>query len=272
MKKGQLIARGRTAEVYLWGDDCILKLFYDWAMDNWITSEEKFSRKIANTDIPVPACHGLIQDEQRKGIIFQRLYGETYLHLISKQIFTVTKYTRQMAKIHTEILSHTDVTFPSLKERLHAMIYGLPNLSARLKEFCLQTLDELPDGNAICHFDFHPEQIMQTEEGDYVIDWSSVCRGDVCADIARTSYLLTMSTVGHMPWFMRILIKTMRTTMYRIYIAQMLELNPLIDPAMIEKWKIPIYAMCLDENVEEKNPLILPFLEKAYSKSKLKAE
>ena len=272
MEKGQLIARGRTAEVYLWGEDCILKLFYSWMPDEWITGEDILSRKVANTDILVPICYGLADDGQRKGVIFQRLIGETYLNIISRQIFSLSKYTQKMAKIHTQILSHSDATLPSLKERLHAMIEKLPDLSSELKAFCLQTLDELPDGDAICHFDFHPDQIMETENGDYVIDWSSVCRGDVCADIARTSYLMTMSTVSHMPWFMRILIKIMRANMYRIYIKQMLILNPQIDVAVIEKWKISIAAGRLAENIEEENPAILSFLEKAYSKSQLKSE
>jgi hypothetical protein len=266
MEKGQLIARGRTSEIFTWGEDCILKLFYDWVPDVWITSEDDFSRQIAATDIPVPVCYGLVEDEGRKGIIFQRLNGDTYLGLLSKNLFGIYDYSQKMAQVHSQILSQSDATLPSIKDRLNTMISTLPNLSAELKAFCLQTLDELPDGNAICHFDFHPDQIMKTEGGDYVIDWSSVCRGDPCADIARTSYLLTMSTVGHMPWFMRILINIMRRTMYRIYVRQMQKLNPTIDFSMVEKWKIPVYAMSLDENVEEKNPMILPFLEKAYSK------
>jgi hypothetical protein len=30
MKQVALIAKGRTAEVYLWGDNRVLKLFHDW--------------------------------------------------------------------------------------------------------------------------------------------------------------------------------------------------------------------------------------------------
>ena len=272
MEKGPILARGRTAEVYLWGNDCIIKLFYDWVPEKWITGEDSLSQIISNTDIPAPVCHGIVEDGQRKGIIFQRLNGKTFLNIISKQVYFLSKYTRKMAKIHTQILSHTDVGLPSIKERLQAIISGLPNISPALKDFCLQTLAELPEGDTICHFDFHPDQIIQTKDGDYVIDWSTVCRGDVCADIARTSYLLTMSTVGHLPWILQIIIKIMRANMYRIYIAQMLKLNPMLDPSRIEKWKIPIYAMCLDKNIEEENPLILPFLEKAYSKQKSSPE
>jgi tRNA A-37 threonylcarbamoyl transferase component Bud32 len=266
MEKGQLIARGRTAEVYLWGDDCILKLFYHWVPDSWIAVEEVLSRKIANTDLPVPACYGLVEDGERKGILFQRLNGRTYLNIISKQMFSLTKYARQMAQIHMQILEHHDATLPSLKERLQTSISESKVLSGELRTFCLQILNELPDGDSICHFDFHPDQIMQTENGYYIIDWSAACRGNPCADIARTSYLLTMSGVGHLPKILQALIGVVRNKMYTVYISEIQRLNPAYDFASIEKWIIPIAAARLAENIEEENPAILSFLEKAYSK------
>ena len=270
MEKGQLIARGRTAEVYQYGEGRVLKLFYSWYPDMYVEREAEHTKRIVQSGIRAPMVYGMVGIEERKGIIFQQLRGETYLNIISRQGFSLPEYTKKMAKIHTQILAHEDASLSSLKARLHDSISGLPNLPGELKKFCLQILDELPDGNAICHFDFHPDQIMQTTNGDYVIDWSSLCRGNPCADIARTSYLLTMSTTQHLPWLLRILIKIMRATMHRIYIKQMLKLNPMVTIESIEKWKIPISAGRLAENIEEENLSILSFLEKAYSKSKSK--
>jgi hypothetical protein len=39
MKKGPLIGTGRTAEIYAWGDDRVVKLFMDWCPQIWIENE-----------------------------------------------------------------------------------------------------------------------------------------------------------------------------------------------------------------------------------------
>jgi len=38
-EKGQMIARGRTAEIFLWQDNQVLKLFLDWCPAHWIEQE-----------------------------------------------------------------------------------------------------------------------------------------------------------------------------------------------------------------------------------------
>ena len=35
--KGPLLARGRTAELFAWGDRQVLKLLYDWRPTSWIS-------------------------------------------------------------------------------------------------------------------------------------------------------------------------------------------------------------------------------------------
>ena len=44
MTKGPRLGRGRTAEVFVWGDDRALKLFFDWAPAAWVEAEAARTR------------------------------------------------------------------------------------------------------------------------------------------------------------------------------------------------------------------------------------
>lgn len=42
----------------------------------------------------------------------------------------------------------------------------------------LEMIDNLADGNALCHGDFHPGNIQMSEGNIYVIDFMNVCKGN----------------------------------------------------------------------------------------------
>ena len=45
---------------------------------------------------------------------------------------------------------------------------------------------KLPDGDSVCHADFHPKNVMISESGLIVIDWVHAMRGNFHADVANT--------------------------------------------------------------------------------------
>src|SRR3546814_7594415 len=56
----------------------------------------------------------------------------------------------------------------------------------------LPILDALPDGDRLCHGDYHPGNVIETAGGPVVIDWPAVTRGHPDADYARTLLLLRL--------------------------------------------------------------------------------
>ena len=47
----------------------------------------------------------------------------------------------------------------------------------------------MPEGDRLCHGDFHPINVLGEVSRPVVIDWPDACRGDPAADLCR-SYLL----------------------------------------------------------------------------------
>ena len=51
-------------------------------------------------------------------------------------------------------------------------------LSASQRRQVLDRLAACPDGRALCHMDFHPDQVLLDARGDVVVDWLTAARGD----------------------------------------------------------------------------------------------
>ena len=52
MKKGALIGKGRSAEVYEWGESQALKLYYEGYRPEWVTYEAEMGRIVAEAGSP----------------------------------------------------------------------------------------------------------------------------------------------------------------------------------------------------------------------------
>ena len=76
------------------------------------------------------------------------------------------------------------VGLPDLKQRFHADLVNNDRLSADLKKNLLGILGGLPDGQALCHCDFHAGNVFFDGAKYTVIDLLQVSRGDPAADAA----------------------------------------------------------------------------------------
>jgi aminoglycoside phosphotransferase (APT) family kinase protein len=57
------------------------------------------------------------------------------------------------------------------------------------KQILLNGLKDMPDGDRLCHGDFHPMNVLGDASRPIVIDWPNACRGDPAGDVCR-SYLI----------------------------------------------------------------------------------
>jgi hypothetical protein len=77
----------------------------------------------------------------------------------------------------------------SLRSRLATNIAGTGLLDKPLKQILLDRLADMPDGDRLCHGDFHPVNVLGQNSLPMVIDWPDACCGGPAADVCR-SYLL----------------------------------------------------------------------------------
>lgn len=192
---GHPIAYGRTAEIYAWENGQVLKLYYDWFELENIQYEQRIARAVQASGLPVPRVGEIIQVKGRNGLIYQRIEGVSMLAMMRRKPWNVFFYARRMADLHARMHDQTILAeIPSLRQQILYKISRAPALSADLRLKTLALLEKLPEGDRLCHGDFHPDNILITARRDVVIDWIDSSQGNPLADLARTA-IITMGAV-----------------------------------------------------------------------------
>jgi len=257
---GQLIAEGRTAEVYALGEDRVIKLFFEWCPSHWVQQEIEIASVISLMSIPTPKIINHLEIEGRQGIIYERVNGSSMLKLSITKPWLLFQFARQLAELHTEVHKNKVTDLPAQRVSLVGVIQQLEGLPPDLNSSVLKLLDGLPDGNTLCHFDFHPDQVLITDNGPVVIDWMTAQQGHPLSDVARTCVILKFGQVPYGSWVMRMIVNIWREFFYRTYINRYLELHPGVSMGEIANWMIPIAAGRLNEEIPGEREPILRFL------------
>ena len=97
--KGPLLARGRTAELFAWGDRQVLKLLYDWRPTSWISHEVEVGRRLATAGLPLPRVLAVIGVDGRRGILYERFDGPSMLDLVVRKPWLAPRLAALLASI-----------------------------------------------------------------------------------------------------------------------------------------------------------------------------
>lgn len=227
------IALGRTAEIYSYGEGKVVKLFLSTTPQPWIDKEIEIGKYIQDTQLPVPRVYERVKVDNREGVIYERIEGPSLLNELATKPWNVVKYARLMAKLHVQI--HEVKAPASLETQREWATGGIPDskkISTEMKTSILQLLDSLPDGNQLCHGDFHPGNIIITHRGPVIIDWMTVSKGIASGDVARTSIILEAAKAPEgtpMRWLLEWVRKLLLTTYLKTY----LQLRPKVKSSLI---------------------------------------
>jgi hypothetical protein len=189
--KGRLLAAGNVAEVFEYGSR-VLKLYKSSTAKPVAFREAAIHAAVEALGLPVPSVWGVQQVDARWGIVFGRLSGSSFADRMRGAPDQTAHYLEQMARLHIAIPRHVVVPFTSLKLRLAGRIGETKHLDEARRQSLLAGLAAMPDGDRLCHGDFHPLNILGDGEQPCVIDWPDACRGDPAADLCRSYVLLTL--------------------------------------------------------------------------------
>jgi len=182
-----LLGSGKEAEVYEY-EGQVLKLYRSAASKASAFREAANLAIIERLALPVPRVHAVGDYGGRWGLIMDRAAGPSIAELIVPA--AKSSHIVQMAELHLHIHAESGRGLPSLKARLAANISGADPLDVASRKRLLHRLDVLPDGDRVCHGDFHPWNIHVSDGKFMVVDWLDACSGHPAADVCRTYVLL----------------------------------------------------------------------------------
>jgi len=259
MGKGQIIGLGRTAEIFAWSDDRVLKLFRDGWSRQSVEKEENIARAVYEAGLPVPTVHGIVEIEGRHGIIYERVDGPSMLEELLSKPGEAGKFVEAFAELHAEMHSLKVTALPSQRRRLEEKIRAAEVLSEEGRKAALRVLHALPDGDVLCHGDFHPDNILMSSKGPVVIDWVDATQGNPQADVARTILLIRQ---GEMPpgKFESEQIRSLRDLFMKAYLRLYSEIRS-VSLEQIDVWRLPVVAARLSERIPEEESRLLKIID-----------
>ncbi|NLG05873.1 MAG: phosphotransferase [Clostridia bacterium] len=181
-KQYRMLGQGNTAEIYQYSADTILKLFRENMPYEAIEKEYQLACKIQTGFDQVPNAFKMVEYRNRYGIVYEQIIGRDMIQYFLKHPFKLKYYSRMLASIHVSIHKKEVNLDYSVKRKLSQDIDSSMELTSDEKNRIKQYLEQLPDQNYLCHFDFHPGNVMIQNNQPMVIDWMTACSG-----IERTS-------------------------------------------------------------------------------------
>ncbi|WEK02795.1 MAG: phosphotransferase [Candidatus Devosia phytovorans] len=156
----------------------MLKLYRDGAGKAAAFREAATLALLEDTGLPIP------------GVVAAGLYDGRWGVEMSRAARPAVAWDAPaIAALHIRIHQVRGKPLPALKSRLRRDIGNARQLDDALRSKLLSRLDTLAEGDALCHGDFHPGNIMGSAAAPVVVDWLDAATGPSEADACR-SYLL----------------------------------------------------------------------------------
>lgn len=182
-----LLGKGNTAEVFVYGNERVCKLFYEGYPSEYVALEFQNSKEMYKNRIKIPKPFQMITIENRKGIIYERIDGKTLLNIIMEDKSNLDELLNIFVNLQLDIFAHHTKNVLSYKEYL---IANLKNKKIN-NQVIFNAINVLPDDDCLLHGDFHPNNILVMSDGTpIIIDFMNVCCGPALYDIARTYFLI----------------------------------------------------------------------------------
>ncbi|RUS46866.1 phosphotransferase family protein [Cohnella sp. AR92] len=191
---GRQVGIGNTASVYEWGSNEVVKLFHptEFARSD-AEKEARNAELVSELNLKAPRYSGRIEYEGRHGLIYEKIEGPTMLVRIEPNQESVSYHARLMAQLQHEFHQVRVGRESNLKKELLGRLNWTPELSDAEKSRIRDIAAGLPDGDAFCHYDLHPGNIILSPNGPVLIDWMNVLIGDPAADVARSAMIIRSS-------------------------------------------------------------------------------
>lgn len=242
-----LIGRGATAEVFEWEDGKILKLYREFMPKEACYHEYEITRQLAGHFSFLPKTYEFIQRDNRCGIVYEKITGRTMMVDLFKNLKNYKSYCRNLAGIQKDYQRLIDFDMVTVKEKLKSDINRAALLSQVEKDTVIAYLEKQPEKEVLCHFDFHPDNVILSEKGAIIIDWMTACKGDPCADSARTKILIKYSFVPGINPLLERFLRLFKSRMYKSYLKEYIKLTGC-DYESITSWELPVAAARLAES------------------------
>lgn len=187
MKLDRIIAVRNRKTIYRDGDRC-LKVFDEGFSKADVLNEALNQARVEETGLNIPKVSEVTKTDGKWTIVSDYIKGKTLAELMRENPEKKDEYMNFFVELQLEMHSKTCPLLGKLRDKMDRKI-AQTNLTATVRYDLHTRLEAMPKHNKLCHGDFNPSNIIISDDGAYIIDWSHATQGNASADAART-YLL----------------------------------------------------------------------------------
>jgi hypothetical protein len=174
------IGIGKTAKVYSDGQFAYKVFMYDVSRED-INYEMRIQSIInAHTHLNVCRYHSLVDD---KTIRMDLIKGISLADRIRKEKYK--GWLDDFVALQMSVYQYKNLDIPSAKNVFKKQILG-SKMDSTYKDIALSILKSVDDKPILCHFDFHPLNILFDGSNYIIIDWVNAKHANPILDIGRT--------------------------------------------------------------------------------------
>ncbi len=257
----KIVGQGRHSTVYEYKDNQVLKMFPPDTERGVAEDELSKTLLVKEYGVECPIAHRIVEDQGRFGILIDHVHGPNYLEWMLQHPTALNKLIALFVQEQHEIHMHKVPELSSVKELLWAKIQGCDAVPQEAKDVLFNKMKKLPEGEHLCHLDYHPENIVVSLDGPLVIDWANAAKGNYLADVAMTSVLLE---IGTLPLGMSVdnqeLLDNTMDRFFASYIREYMKMCGKGDEELLV-WRAPVAAARLAEGIPEEKEGLLRILK-----------
>ena len=188
MNLDRVIAVRNNKTIYRDGDRCI-KVFHEEYSKADVLNEALNQARIEETGLNIPKILEVTMIDGKWAIVSEYIKGKTLTQLIKEDPDNKEAYIEKLVDLQMEVHTKTCPLLNKLKDKMSRKI-AQTDFDATTRYDLHTRLESMPKHAKVCHGDFHPSNVIVTEDGTaYILDWSHATQGNASADVART-YLL----------------------------------------------------------------------------------
>ncbi len=260
------IGQGRAAEVFALDRARVVKVARATADDS-LEREAAALRAAKQAGMSVPAVHELTEIDGRRALVMDRAPGVDMLRRFGARPWTLLRAGSKLGRLHAKL--HATVApdvLPTVKAEIARRIETSPHVPPDVLARVTQILAGLPDGDRLCHLDYHPGNVLTDGATLTVIDWPAACRGDPLADVAATVLALRGGTpTPGTPLLTRLFAPLGRKVLLGGYSRGYQRARP-IDRALLHRWQVVMACLRLTYGIGgEREPLLATIDRRAHN-------
>jgi tRNA A-37 threonylcarbamoyl transferase component Bud32 len=191
MNLEQVIGKRNNKTIYHC-DDTVVKVFDEGYPKSSILNEALNQARVEETGLKIPRVRSVSNVDGHWSISMDYIPGKTLEETMKDSPDRNSELLELFVDLQIDMHSKSAPLLNKLKDKLVRILNNEVDLDASTKYELLTRLDSMPKHTKLCHGDFLPSNIIVTESGPYILDWSHATQGNASADAATTYLKLSL--------------------------------------------------------------------------------